>query len=126
MRAETKLSNEEIRGNRVEIFDKSNNSLTKVDNGIDGLTTLFRESSIPPVWTFFIVLLLYGALFLPYLLQDRHTKSEYRLIGMRKSSSKGFNINMASVENSNDKHSTGKMSQETNNDEDDDYASFKL
>lgn len=75
--------------NRVAAFDESSQSLEKVEKGLDDLTKLFTQKSSPNMMAIVTALLLYIALLFPYILQDRHTKSVYRLIGMEKGYKKG-------------------------------------
>jgi hypothetical protein len=63
-------------------FFKSSNSLANVDKGLDGLAEKFTRASFPPVGFIIGAIVLYFALLFPYFLQDRHTKSQFRLIGM--------------------------------------------
>lgn len=83
--AANRLTNEELKGNTVELFGKSNVSLKEVDEGLDNLRMMFVTREWPPVYTYIIGIVLYFALLFPYFLQERHTKSVYRLVGMKKS-----------------------------------------
>lgn len=81
-----KLSNEELDGNRVQAFDQYSQSLANVEKGLDDLMGLFMVKAFPNAIAIITAILLYFAMLFPYFLQDRHTKSTYRLWGMEKRS----------------------------------------
>lgn len=56
--------------------------------GIEGLTTSFTTKGFPNVTAILFGVLIYFMLLVPYILQDRHTKSIYRLIGTENSKKK--------------------------------------
>lgn len=87
--SEKKLSNEEFLDNKVMAFPKSNKSLREVEKKLDGLTSLFTQGTFPNFMAIIMAAFLYLAMLFPYLLQDRNTKSIYRLIGMEKGYKKG-------------------------------------
>ena len=105
--------------NRVTAFDESSQSLEKVEKGLDDLTKLFTQKSSPNMMAIITAVLLYLALLFPYVLQDRHTKSVYRLIGMEKGYKKG------NSEIDIDTYYNGKSISEKT-DSNDDYDSFTL
>ena len=111
--AAVKMPNEELSGrNEVKSFTQYTESMTKVDDGLDSLTSKFTKVEFPSIIAILCSVLIYFALLFPYILQDRHTKSLYRLIGMEQSakSMKFDNIN----DSSNSK------------DDDEDFFSFTL
>ena len=87
--SEKKLSNEEFDGNKVVAFGESSKSLDDVEKGLDGLTELFSKKAYPNAMAIITAILLYFAMLFPYFLQDRHTKSTYRLWGVEKRSGAG-------------------------------------
>ncbi len=114
--ANKKLTNEEFNGfNSVKTFNGASESLDAVDRGLDGLTNKFTESAFPPFGSIIGAIILYFALLFPYFLQDRHTKNQFRLIGMEKGASRSFEE---------ESEPTTKKTKPTN--DDDDYASFTL
>lgn len=118
-----KLQNEELMGNEVKEFDESDLSLNNVEKGLDGLTVLFTQSQFPGLPAIVIGILLYLALLFPYILQDRHTKSVYRLLGTEKghnNSGVGETPDIP-ISSYNTNESNG-----TNNKAEDDYSSFTL
>ncbi len=87
--ASERLTNENPADDHKALFRQFNDSLSDVDSGLDNIRRMFTDSDWPPLYSLLIALLLYGALMLPYWLQDRHTKSLYRLRGMKGSSKPG-------------------------------------
>lgn len=120
--SEKKLSNEEFLDNKVTAFSESSKSLEKVEEGLDGLTDLFTQKSGPNMSAIISAAFLYLAMLFPYFLQDRHTKSTYRLFGMEKGSSKQ-NKGTINITMPQENHST--MIKENGNVVDD-YDSFTL
>ncbi len=133
-----KMNNEEFSGyNVVKPFEEVSGSLNSVDRGLDGLTAMFTKSSFPPFGSIFGSIVLYFALLFPYFLQDRHTKSQFRLVGMEKGASRTSSMTFdrptkKSLKQKQDikielyedeKSSTPQFSSQ---DEDDDYASFTM
>lgn len=124
--AGNKLTNEETQGNNVISFGQSNTSLNAVDTELDNLKVMFITREFPPFYAYIIGLFLYFALLFPYCLQDRHTKSQYRLIkiGSRAPGQGTFIIKPSetddSANTSNNKHILSKQ------DSDDDYKSFTM
>lgn len=120
--SEKKLSNEEFLDNEVTAFGESSKSLEKVENGLDSLTSLFTQKSGPNMIAIITAVFLYLAMLFPYILQDRHTKSTYRLFGMEKGYSKkiGGTIDVTTWQ---EEHSTITKTKENVVD---DYESFTL
>lgn len=88
--ASNKLSNEEFHGyNTVSSFADRSSSLSSVDAGLNGLTEKFTTTHFPTLIALLTALLLYASLLFPYLLQDRHTKNQHRLMGMEKGAMRG-------------------------------------
>ena len=56
----------------------------KAIDGIDALNADFTEPDFPGVMCLIIVVVLYAALLLPWLLQDRHSKSVYTIFGTKR------------------------------------------
>ena len=134
-----KMNNEEFNGySVVKPFEKVNGSLNSVDIGLDGLTAMFTKSSFPPLGSILGAVVLYFALLFPYFLQDRHTKSQFRLLGMEKGASRMSSMTLDTThptkrykqnqgiktESYEEDKSSTTMS--TSSDEDDDYASFTM
>ena len=87
--ANHKMNNEEFNGyNQINDFSEISVSLESVDAGLDGLTEKFTGSAFPPVGYIIGSVILYFVLLFPYFLQDRHTKSQFRLFGMEKGASR--------------------------------------
>lgn len=138
--ANHKMNNEEFNGyNVVKPFEEVSGSLSSVDKGLDGLTTKFTKSSFPPFGSIPGAIVLYFALLFPYFLQDRHTKSQFRLLGMEKGASRTSSMTLdttRSVKKSNKQKQTITIESyedekpstpvSSNSDEDDDYASFTM
>lgn len=72
------MSNESLLGD-VPRF--SSNGVQNAINGIDSLTASFTTQRFPTLAAIIFGLMIYLMLLFPYILQDRHTKSIYRLIG---------------------------------------------
>ena len=129
--SEKKLSNEEFGGyNHVENFNDVSNSLSSVDKEFEGLSSKFTERRFPHIISIITAFIFYFALLFPYMLQDRHTKSQYRLICMKKGSSRknsfGTNIpenNKADIQIDESISETNRTSGNNNND---DFASFTI
>jgi len=138
--ANHKMNNEEFNGyNEVKPFEEVSGSLNSVDRGLDGLTTEFTKSAFPPLGSILGAVVLYFALLFPYFLQDRHTKSQFRLLGMEKGASRTSSMTLDTTRSAmksnkqkqeikiesyeEEKSSTPRSS---SMDEDDDYASFTM
>lgn len=135
--AEHIMNNEEFNGyNEVVRFREVSPSLSSVDEGLDGLTSKFVDSDFPPFGSIIGSIALYFALLFPYILQDRHTKSQYRLLGMEKGAIRSAStiIIDASRQKREETHiivedmyeTEPQSSSSSNPDNDDDYASFTL
>lgn len=120
--SEKKLSNEEFLDNKVKAFGDSSLSLENMERRFDSLTALFTQRSFPNMMAIITAVLLYLAMLFPYILQDRHTKSTYRLWGMEKEYGKrkggGLDIVMSQDESSAIKKANENVV--------DDYESFTL
>ena len=138
--ASHRMNNEEFNGyNEVKTFEETSGSLNSVDRGLDGLTTKFTKTAFPPFGSIFGAILLYFALLFPYFLQDRHTKSQFRLLGMEKGASRTSSM---TLETAHPTMKSNKQKQEikiesfveeesstpisSTPDEDDDFASFTM
>ncbi|WP_300726142.1 hypothetical protein [uncultured Bacteroides sp.] len=126
--AKNKFTNEEFQGNNVDLFGKSNVSLNAVDTGLDNLKAMFVTTDFPPFHAYIIGILLYFALLFPYFLQDRHTKSQYRLLGMERgaSSQSTFKVETSTTDYNGKTKTTNKKTNSSEYDSDDDYASFTM
>lgn len=128
--ANKKLTNEEFNGfNEVKTFSGASGSIEAVDKGLDGLTHKFTKSAFPPFGSIIGSIFLYFALLFPYFLQDRHTKNQFRLIGMEKGASRSSNSSIEPSRpgrNEKDKKKPKKVEDDESSKDDDDYASFTL
>ena len=131
------MNNEEFNGyNQVNTFNAVSGSLMSVDAGLDGLTGRFTGTSFPPIASILSSIVLYFALLFPYFLQDRHTKSQLRLLGMEKGASRSLSMTIEPSKpvkkrqevkiDSYEKDDEQTPSKAKSNDEDDDYASFTM
>lgn len=135
--ANHKMSNEEFNGyNVVKPFEEVSGSLASVDFGLDSLTDKFTGTAFPPIGSILGSIVLYFALLFPYFLQDRHTKSQLRLLGMEKGASRSSSM---TIEPSKPVKKRKEVKIETyeeeddpipskpkSSDEDDDYVSFTM
>lgn len=135
-----KMNNEEFNGyNVVKSFEEVSGSLNSVDGGLDGLTTMFTKSAFPPLGSILGAVVLYFALLFPYFLQDRHTKSQFRLLGMEKGASRKSSMTFDTTRPTKKPHKQkqdiiiesyeeekSSTPQYSSSDEDDDYASFTM
>lgn len=131
--ASRKVANEEFRGlNKVESFQRSSSSLADVDKSLDQLTEQFTKSATPSVLSMIvaviIAILLYVMLLLPYIIQERYTKSTYRLIGRKNGSSDVYDSEMSFSSDSSDGASgkSGKNASRQSAGSSDDYESFTM
>jgi hypothetical protein len=100
---------------------------------------MFTKSAFPPLGSILGAVFLYFALLFPYFLQDRHTKSQFRLIGMEKGASRKSSMSLdttrptikynkqkqeSEIESYEEEKSSTPIS--LSSDEDDDYASFTM
>lgn len=86
--SDNELSNESILGS-VDKF--SSNAAQQSIDQIDGLTSSFVTQKFPTISAIIFAVVIYLMLMFPYFLQDRHTKSIYRLIGTERSKEEHFN-----------------------------------
>lgn|SRR5574344_6265 len=141
-----KLTNEEFNGfNEVKTFAEISRSLNSVDNGLDSLTSKFTETSFPTLGSIFGAIILFFCLLFPYILQDRHTKSQFRLIGMEKGALRSSSMEIRPQNNHSRIRSEKTTKKEgndmvidsyddnlniekskTNNNNDDDFESFTI
>lgn len=94
--------------------------------GIESLTDSFTKQGFPTVGAIIFGVVIYLMLLFPYILQDRHTKNVYRLIGTESSNSKRKSVHKQSKEKFTE-DSTSEDSGKTillNLEEDNDYPSF--
>lgn len=136
--ANHKMNNEEFNGyNVVKSFEEVSGNLNAVDRGLDVLTTMFTETSFPTFGSILGAIVLYLALLFPYFLQDRHTKSQFRLIGNENStprlSSITFDAILRAMKTNNpkseiisDEEKKPSSPNSSSLDEDDDFASFTM
>jgi len=119
-----KLSNEETLGEVVN-FSAMSQSLESMDNELESLTDTFQKMRFPNGVSIIIAILLYFALLFPYILQDRHTKSGYVLLGTKKgfSDNGGIEIRPQYAKKSSP---TSTNEDESTKQDDDDYASFTI
>ena len=66
----------------VAPFSQSNESVLKVVQGLESLTKTYTTFKFPSLIALLTMLLLYGMMLLPYLLQKYHDKNPYRFWGM--------------------------------------------
>ncbi len=123
--AGSKLTNEETNGNRVEPFGEYNASLNTVDARLGHLERLFVTKDFPPAHACLIGVLLYFSLLFPYFLQDRHTKSRYRLVGMARGASDTSPL-VAGLPSGKAGKPTSGAKPSRASDADDDYSSFTI
>lgn len=132
-----KMNNEEFNGyNQVSTFSEVSGSLASVDAGLDSLTDKFTRTAFPTIGSILGSIVLYFALLFPYFLQDRHTKSQLRLLGMKKGTSHSSSMTIEPSKpikkRQEVKIESYKESEEPipakpkYSDEDDDYASFTM
>lgn len=79
------MTNEALTGN-VSHFqsDGTQNAIA----GIDSLTTSFTKQGFPTIGAIIFGVVIYLMLLFPYILQDRHTKNIYRIIGTENTNSR--------------------------------------
>lgn len=80
--SDKRLSNEGIAG---EVSSFSSQGAKIAISGIDGLTDAFTTPKSPNLAAYIFAIITYLMLLFPYFLQERHSKSIYRLIGTEKS-----------------------------------------
>lgn len=135
-----KQANEEFNDyNEAKSFSDVSDSVNKAQTGLDNLKEQYTKLAAPNFVAIVVELLIYFMLLFPYILQDRHTKNVYCLMGKEKeflNKSKMFNIpQMKKQKNHNNdeiiignytesKIKTSSSSPSMN--EDDEYGSFTL
>jgi len=119
-----KLSNEETFG-LVANFSETSKSLESMDKKLESLTDIFQNWQSPSLLSIIIAILLYFALLFPYILQDRHTKSGYVLLGTKKGFSDNGGIEIRPQYAKKSSPSSTNEYESTKQD-DDDYASFTI
>lgn len=131
--ASRKVANEEFRGlNKVESFQQSSNSLADVDKSLDELTEQFKSPSSPSVLSIIvsviIAILLYVMLLLPYIIQERYTKSTYLLIGRKKGTSDAgdFEMSFSSDLSNSASGKSGRNASRQSAGSSDEYESFTM
>lgn len=117
------MSNESLTGN-VSHFqsDGAKNAIA----GIESLTVSFTKQGLPTIGAIIFGVIIYLMLLFPYILQDRHTKNIYRIIGTENTNSKKKLLHKQSKVNST-VDTTSNDSREAillNLEEDNDYPSF--
>ncbi|MDE6296461.1 MAG: hypothetical protein K2L89_01320 [Muribaculaceae bacterium] len=85
-----KMSNEELAGPVPEF--KSQGAQAAL-NGLEKLNVTFTTQKFPTIWAIIFGIVVYFMLILPYLLQRRHTKSQYEGLLKKKNRDTGFSIN---------------------------------
>lgn len=134
--ANSKMSNEEFNNyNEVKPYSQVNRSLASVDEGLESLTSKFTKREFPSIISIGYSMIIYFALLFPYFLQDRHTKSLFRLIGTEKdrTHSSSFVVNATQsnmtgeeIKTDLDKKKSKVSSRNSENGEDDDFSSFTM
>lgn len=66
---------------KVIRFDANNENVSNIARGFISIKRLYSQKNWPNSYTWLQILFLYCCLLLPYLIQDRHTKSTKRLFG---------------------------------------------
>lgn len=74
---------------RIQTFGEVSDSFRRMEEGFDKLTDYFTSRSFPHPVAIVSGLILFVALCLPYLIQDRNPKSFYRLLGDKGGDSAG-------------------------------------
>ena len=108
------MSNESLIGN-VDHFQSD--GAQKAILGIESLTAYFTTQRFPTVGAFIFGVIIYLMLLFPYILQDRHTKNIYRIIGTESSNSKKKSIH---------KQSKNRTAEETQSEDSEDNVALNL
>lgn len=66
---------------KVIRFDANNENVRNIARGFTSIKKMYSQKGWPNSYTWVLILFLYCCLLLPYLIQDRHTKSTRRLFG---------------------------------------------
>ena len=120
--AEYKLSNEEMNANKVETFNE--NTLAGVDKSFNEMETKFLSNSSPTVGSIFLAILLYGALLLPYIIQDRNDKTKLHLLSWKYSDT--TKTGEIIIEPPTKEISTKRTERTKTNNDQDDFTIFRL
>lgn len=123
--SEKRLSNECL---IAPAADFSSEAANQAIEGIDGLTEAFTTLKGPKPGAILFAVVIYLMLLFPYLLQDRHPKSIYRLIGNKFSREAAAQEKESKKRGASEKYEQatfhGHKSPTTNMEEDSDYPSF--
>lgn len=116
------MSNESLTG---KISHFQSDGAEKAIAGIDSLTASFTRQGFPTIGAIIFGIVIYLMLILPYIIQDRHTKNIYRLIGTENTNSKKktqrqSKVNQPEPNTSDDSEDANYLTIE----EDNDYPSF--
>ena len=120
-----KLPNENFDGISPIAFKETR--LDNIISSLNGLKAKYTTPEIPNIPCILSSILLFCMLFFPYFLQDRHTKSMFRLIGMEgdRSTSRTDNSNRKKVRTHDEEYLIKSSPKEIiPNKEDDEYAAF--
>lgn len=122
------LSNEAL---KYEVPKFSSSGAQSAIVGIDGLTSSFTTQKFPNIAAIAFGVIIYLMLLFPYFLQDRHTKSIYRLVGDENSNQNNRKPKSGKRVKPTPNHNTDstsdeleKESEELNLEKDNDYPSF--
>ena len=77
----------EATDSEFKTFMESSVSLNKVEQGLEALSAKYTTTDLPNISAILSALLLFVSLCLPYLIQDRHPKSMYSLLRMKRQTS---------------------------------------
>lgn len=80
------MTNEALCG---EVVHFESNGAKNAIEGIEGLTASYTKQGIPTISAIIYGVIIYLMLIFPYLIQERHTKNVYRLIGTENSRKRG-------------------------------------
>lgn len=75
------LKSEEVLEGSIAPFDGNRKSIQKALDGLTGLSEIYTERGWPSLWGWLSGLLCYIMLLFPWLVQKRHPKNYYQLIG---------------------------------------------
>lgn len=117
------MSNESLTGN-VSHFQSD--GVKNAIAGIESLTVSFTKQGFPTIGAIIFGIVIYLMLLFPYILQDRHTKNIYRIIGTENSNSKKKSVHKQSKVNSSEDTISDDSGEDIlqNLEEDNDYPSF--
>ncbi len=87
----------EATDSEFKTFMESSVSLSKVEQGLEALSAKYTTTDFPNIPAILSAMLLFVSLCLPYLLQERHTKSMYSLLGKKRRTS--YNNNYSDTDN---------------------------